>query len=66
VSNEAKLLIKKMLNLNPELRISAEEALGDPWIKEYSQKGASMTREEILKQPLMLEVLDNVKKLDIS
>lgn len=36
VSNEAKSLITKMLELNPETRISAEQALNHPWIKSFS------------------------------
>jgi len=32
VSNEAKDLVKKLLEYNPEKRISASEALQHPWI----------------------------------
>ena len=33
ISDEAKQLIKKMLTYNPNMRISAQEALNDPWIQ---------------------------------
>ena len=32
ISSDAKVLIKKMLELNPKKRCSAEEALADPWV----------------------------------
>lgn len=36
ISNEAKSLISKMLTYNPKERISANEALNDPWIQRNS------------------------------
>ena len=33
ISNEAKDLIKKMLEINPGNRLSAEEVLKHPWMK---------------------------------
>ena len=38
ISNEAICLLKKMLISNPELRISASEALRDSWIIKFLQK----------------------------
>ena len=32
ISPEAKTLVKKLLAMNPDRRLSAEEALKDPWI----------------------------------
>lgn len=32
VSEEAKTLIKKMLTLDPAKRLSAHEAMNDPWV----------------------------------
>lgn len=43
MSREAKLLIKKMLTYNPEERVSAEEALNDEWILEFT----SMDKKEV-------------------
>mmetsp|Transcript_701 Transcript_701/g.656 ORF Transcript_701/g.656 Transcript_701/m.656 type:complete len:138 (-) Transcript_701:315-728(-) len=37
ISNEAKNLIKKMLTKDPTKRISAKEALNDPWIKKNAK-----------------------------
>lgn len=38
ISIEAKLLIRKMLTYNPERRISAQEALNNPWFEKYLNK----------------------------
>jgi calcium-dependent protein kinase len=38
VSAEAKALVKKMLKFNPKERISAEEALNDPWVQQMCTK----------------------------
>jgi calcium-dependent protein kinase len=38
ISDKAKLLITKMLTYSAEVRISAETALSDIWISQYSQK----------------------------
>lgn len=37
VSKQAKELIIKMLTFDPRKRISAKEALGDPWIQKFAQ-----------------------------
>ena len=36
ISNEAKIFIKKLLQVNPENRCSAIQALNDPWIKIFT------------------------------
>lgn len=36
VSNEAKIFIKKLLQMNPENRVTASQALNDPWIKIFT------------------------------
>jgi calcium-dependent protein kinase len=38
ISNDAKSLIKKMLQKDPKKRISAEEAFNDKWIQNNSIK----------------------------
>jgi calcium-dependent protein kinase len=40
ISDEAKNLIKKMLTYNPSFRISAQEALNDPWIQRNAPTAA--------------------------
>lgn len=52
VSNDAKNLIKKLLTYNPENRISAEEALKDPWLMKHNQLSS---------EPLMNKALNNMK-----
>ncbi|CDW73027.1 protein kinase domain containing protein [Stylonychia lemnae] len=36
ISNEGKIFIKKLLQVNPDARYSARQALDDPWIKIYT------------------------------
>jgi len=36
ISNEAKIFIKKLLQVNPVTRYSARQALDDPWIKIFT------------------------------
>jgi len=52
VSREAKLMIKKMLTFNPEERVSAEEALNDPWIIEMTGLGQHEVASQF-QQPIM-------------
>lgn len=35
ISSYARSLIKRLLEKDPKLRLSAKEALNDPWIKKY-------------------------------
>jgi calcium-dependent protein kinase len=56
VSNEAKNLIKKMLEYNPEKRPSAKEALNDPWFKSVIKKDAGNINKE---------VMENLRKLNV-
>ena len=44
ISSEAKDLITKMLTFDPNLRISAQEALAHPWICNASQQQLDMTQ----------------------
>lgn len=37
ISNYAKDLVSRMLEVDPEKRITVEEALQHPWIKVYKQ-----------------------------
>lgn len=54
ISNEAKTLIKKMLTLDPAKRITAREALDDPWM----QKNAKSI-------PLNKKVLENLSTFSV-
>jgi len=54
VSPEAKGLIKKMMAYNPEERITCENALNDPWIR-------NRVKKETLDNPVALETLSNLK-----
>jgi len=58
ISKEAKNLIRKMLDRNSKTRISAQQALNDPWFKmKFSRKNEGMA-EEI---PYILKNLQNFK-----
>lgn len=57
VSKQAKSLIKRLLEYNPSKRIFAEEALNDPWLKNY---------EELPDKPLMNKALLNMKTFRVE
>jgi Serine/threonine protein kinase len=57
VSSEAKALISKLLTYDPEKRISAEEALKDPWFKIYLEKKDCPQLQE--------ETLNGLKNLNV-
>jgi len=54
VSEDAKRFIKKMMELDPNKRYSAQEALDDGWFKKVIEK-------EVVDQPLALQNLKNLK-----
>ena len=53
ISDDAKTLIKKMLNLNPEKRISAKEAYQDGWVARNASSN-----------PLNTKCLENIRNFD--
>lgn len=55
ISEEAKALVKKMLEYNPEKRISAADALEHPWIEETARATENVHKEAFQ------EVLRNLK-----
>jgi len=57
ISKEAKLFIKKLLNVNVEQRLSAEQALKDPWIKIY-------TSANQVAPPITMNVLNNLRSFN--
>jgi calcium-dependent protein kinase len=40
ISEEAKSIVRKLLVVDPENRLSAQQALNDPWIQKHSHKNA--------------------------
>ena len=59
VSNEAKNFIRKMLEFDVDKRISASEAINDPWIKKYSNKSE-------VDIPLMSSALTNMRNFRVK
>lgn len=60
ISDKAKMLISKMLTYNSEKRISAVQALGDPWIVQYTSLNVSF---EVNKEKNTEEVLQSIDML---
>ena len=58
VSSNAVDLIRKLLNHDPNKRITAGEALMDPWILQYSEK-------KNLETPEVIKCLENMKSFKI-
>jgi len=54
VSDDAKAFIKKMMEMDPNKRLSAQEALQDPWFKKAHEKTE-------IDKPLALENMKNLK-----
>jgi len=54
VSDQARNLVGRLLEPNPDLRISAEEALSDPWFR-------IMLGETCFDKPLAVSTLENLK-----
>eukprot|EP00550_Attheya_septentrionalis_P008399 CAMPEP_0198283434 /NCGR_PEP_ID=MMETSP1449-20131203/3012_1 /TAXON_ID=420275 /ORGANISM="Attheya septentrionalis, Strain CCMP2084" /LENGTH=699 /DNA_ID=CAMNT_0043980019 /DNA_START=155 /DNA_END=2254 /DNA_ORIENTATION=- len=52
ISEEAKTVIRRMLCSDPERRISAEEALKNPWIARFCMTKTKLGTSAILKRPL--------------
>ena len=62
VSQEAKVMIKSMLCYNPCYRLSAEEALHDPWIMKFQDKKT----QEKFKEQVMEKITNNLKSFNIQ
>jgi len=54
VSEEAKKFIRKMMEYDPNLRYSAEQALNDPWLR-------IMLGETPIDKPVAISALTNLK-----
>lgn len=65
MSREAKDLIKKLLTYDPKERVSAEEALNDQWISEYT----CMSKKDLivtLQSHIMGSIIQNVSKINVE
>ncbi len=58
VSDEAKAFIRKLLEYNPVQRLSAEEALNDPWMKNTAS-------QNVIDRPLAINALQNLKNFQV-
>ena len=58
ISTLAKDFIKKMLELDPLKRYSAEQALNDPWMKKYADQNE-------IDIPLMHSALNNIRNFRV-
>ncbi len=59
ISNEAKNFIRRMLEFDVDKRISASDAINDPWIKKYSNKSE-------VDIPLMSSALTNMRNFRVK
>jgi len=59
ISNEAKIFIRRLLQVDPEKRYTAKQALEDPWIKIY-------TSVDNFSQPVALNALQNLGSFTVS
>ena len=68
VSEEAKELVKKMLEIDPEKRISALDAMQDVWIKNHESKakGNSALAKNVISNMKSFKKNKNFEKLTIS
>lgn len=58
ISEDSKNLIRKMLEYDPKLRLSAEESINHPWIKRYAN--------ESVDKPLAISALNNLKTFRVT
>lgn len=54
---EAQDLLRKLLTFNPKKRITAEEALNHPYVKEFRYPAD----EPVCKRPVEISINDNIK-----
>lgn len=62
MSKEAKELVIRMLAYNPQERVSAAEALNDPWVVYFSSKRTKTGRLD----KSMTEVMNGLRSFNVS
>lgn len=65
VSDGAKLIIKKMMTVNPSVRITIDELLEDPWLKVINHSGAYFMKFELLVSKVLVFKVFSTKPNDI-
>ncbi len=58
ISIEAKNFIKKLLEYDPSKRMSAEQAINDPWLKKYAKK-------DCVDIPIITKTLENMRNFRV-
>lgn len=59
ISQEAKSLIKKMLEYDPNKRLNAEQCYNDPWLKKYARK-------DVVEIPIITKALENMRTFRVN
>ena len=54
ISQEGKNLIRKMLEYDPNKRLSAEQCYNDTWLKKYARK-------DVVEIPIITKALENMR-----
>ena len=59
ISQEAKSLIKKMLEYEPLKRVGAEQCYSDAWLKKYAKK-------DVVDIPIITKALENMRTFRVK
>ncbi len=59
ISQEAKNLIKKMLEYDPSKRVNAEQTYSDVWVKKYASKN-------VVEIPIITKALENMRTFRVK
>lgn len=66
ISSEAKDLIKKMLTMDPKMRISAAQALEHPWLKEDGEASSKPIDSAVLIRMKQFRAMNKLKRLALK
>ena len=58
ISIEAKTFIKRLLEFDPSKRMSAEQAINDPWLKKFAKK-------DCVDIPIITKTLENMRNFRV-